>query len=55
MPLDREVLELLRHGPELLAIADAIVATQGVDAASQALLSSEPGECSSTHQVRDGP
>ena len=26
--LDREVLDLLRHDPELLAIADAVAATQ---------------------------
>ena len=30
--LDREVLELLRHDPELLAIADAIAATQPLGA-----------------------
>jgi hypothetical protein len=30
--LDREVLDLLRHDPELLAIADAVAATQLFDA-----------------------
>jgi hypothetical protein len=29
--LDREVLDLLRHDPELLAIADAVAATQLLD------------------------
>ena len=29
--LDCEVLELLRHDPELLAIADAVAATQLLD------------------------
>jgi hypothetical protein len=29
--LDREVLDLLRSDPELLAVADAIASTQGED------------------------
>jgi hypothetical protein len=52
--LDLEVLELLRDEPELLAIADAIVATQMIDAASQAL-PGEPSRVESDHQVRDAP
>lgn len=31
MRLDQEVLDLLRHDPELLAIADAIASTQMLD------------------------
>lgn len=31
MRLDREVVELLRNEPELLAVADAIIATQPLD------------------------
>jgi hypothetical protein len=49
--LDREVLELLRNEPELLAIADAIVATQVLDAASSALTSREPGRMLSDHEA----
>lgn len=33
MRLDREVLELLRDKPELLAVADAIIATHALDTA----------------------
>ena len=43
MQLDREVLELLRHEPELLAIADAITATLGLGAASATHVSRDSG------------
>ena len=41
--LDREVLALLRDEPELLAIADAIVATQGDDSEQPNALRAERG------------
>lgn len=44
MQLDWEVLELLRHEPELLAVADAIAATLVLDTASSAVIPSELGQ-----------
>jgi hypothetical protein len=48
------VLELLRHEPELLAVADAIVATQVVDATSSALDSREHRPMSSAQEAELG-
>jgi hypothetical protein len=49
--LDREVLDLLRHDPELLAIADAVAATQLSDVDADAGLSGTRSE----HKLRTQP